>query len=57
MSDLKIKKLLQVIKKLRDPIKGCPWDKTQTIESIIPHTIKEVYELAKQIYQKKLFKT
>ena len=39
-----IYKLLYVMKKLRDPKKGCPWDKKQTLESIIPHTIEEVYE-------------
>ena len=32
--------------------KRCPWDKKQTMESIIPHTIEEVYEVAEQIYQK-----
>ena len=52
MSDLKISKLLQVMKKLRDPIKGCPWDKKQTMESIIPHSIEEIYEVAEQVYEK-----
>ena len=40
------------MKKLRDPTKGCPWDKKQTLESIIPHTIEEVYEVAEQVYNK-----
>ena len=40
------------MKKLRDPNKGCPWDKKQTFESIIPHTIEEVYETAEQVYKK-----
>ena len=40
------------MKKLRDPNKGCPWDKKQTMESIIPHTIEEVYEVAEQVYNK-----
>ena len=52
MSDLKISKLLQVMKKLRDPIKGCPWDKKQTMESIIPYSIEEIYEVAEQVYAK-----
>ena len=47
-----IQKLLYVMKKLRDPKKGCPWDKKQTLESILPHTIEEVYEVAEQIYNK-----
>ena len=40
------------MEKLRDPVKGCPWDKRQTLESIIPHSIEEVYEVAEQIYNK-----
>ena len=52
MKKLKVKKLLSVMKKLRDPKIGCPWDKKQTMESIIPHTIEEVYEVAEQVYDK-----
>jgi len=52
MSNLKISKLLKVMKTLRDPIKGCPWDRKQTMESIIPYSIEEVYEVAEQIYAK-----
>jgi MazG family protein len=36
---------------LRDPIHGCPWDKEQTRETILPYTIEEVYELAEAIGQ------
>ena len=56
MSDLKINKLLQVMKRLRDPIKGCPWDKKQTMESIIPYSIEEIYEVAEQVYKKNYLK-
>ena len=49
---MKIEKLVKVMEKLRDPNNGCPWDKKQTMESIIPHTIEEVYEVAEQIYNK-----
>ena len=56
MSDLQIKKLLQVMKNLRDPIKGCPWDKKQTMESIIPYSIEEMYEVAEQVYTKDYMK-
>ena len=52
MKNHSIIKLLNVMKKLRDPSKGCPWDKKQTFESIIPHTIEEVYEAAEQVYKK-----
>lgn len=49
---MKIKKLLNVVEKLRNPKYGCPWDKKQNFESIIPHTIEEVYEIAEEIYNK-----
>ena len=52
MSKNNINKLLSVMELLRDPVKGCPWDKKQTLESIIPHSIEEVYEVAEQIYNK-----
>jgi len=52
MSKTNINKLLSVMEALRDPVKGCPWDKKQTLESIIPHSIEEVYEVAEQIYKK-----
>ena len=40
------------MEELRDPKSGCPWDKKQTFESIIPHSIEEVYEVAEEIYNK-----
>ena len=52
MKKTEITKLIDVMKKLRDPINGCPWDKKQTMESIIPHTIEEVYEVAEQVYSR-----
>lgn len=49
---MNIKKLLKIMEILRDPVKGCPWDKKQTFESVIPHSIEEVYEVAEEIYNK-----
>ena len=49
---MKINKLIKIMERLRDPKKGCPWDKKQTMESIIPHSIEEVYEVAEQVYLK-----
>jgi len=49
---MKINKLLKVMERLRDPKGGCPWDQKQTLESIIPHSIEEVYEVADEIYKK-----
>jgi MazG family protein len=37
-------KLVAVIEKLRDPDKGCPWDKEQTHKSLLPYLIEESYE-------------
>jgi ATP diphosphatase len=34
---------------LRDPERGCPWDREQDWASIAPHTIEEAYELADAI--------
>lgn len=42
----KIEELLEIMRRLRDPIKGCPWDLAQTFASIVPHTIEEAYEVA-----------
>ena len=52
MTKNSINDLLNVMRKLRDPKKGCPWDKKQTLETIIPYSIEEVYEVAEQIYNK-----
>ena len=49
---MKIDRLVKIMEKLRDPKNGCPWDKKQTMESIIPHTIEEAYEVAEQIHNK-----
>jgi ATP diphosphatase len=41
--------LLGIVRRLRDPDQGCPWDVGQTFQSIVPHTIEEAYELADAI--------
>lgn len=35
--------------RLRDPQRGCPWDRAQNYASIAPHTIEEAYEVAEAI--------
>jgi ATP diphosphatase len=37
--------LLSIMKTLRDPLSGCPWDKEQTFSSIAPCTLEETYEV------------
>ena len=45
----KIEKLLEVMRGLRDPDNGCPWDVEQDFSSIAPYTIEEAYEVADAI--------
>lgn len=42
-------RLLAIMRALRDPKTGCPWDIEQTFESIVPYTIEEAYEVADAI--------
>lgn len=44
-----IERLLEIMEALRHPETGCPWDKEQNFETIIPYTIEEVYEVADAI--------
>src|SRR2546430_4106187 len=41
--------LLALMPRLRDPQRGCPWDREQTFSSIAPYTIEEAYEVADAI--------
>lgn len=42
-------RLLEIMKRLRDPETGCPWDIEQDFNSIAPYTIEEAYEVADAI--------
>lgn len=39
-------RLLDIMRALRDPKNGCPWDVEQTFATIAPYTIEEAYEVA-----------
>ncbi len=41
--------LVEVVRSLRDPLEGCPWDKKQTRESLVPNFIEELYEAVEAI--------
>ncbi len=41
--------LLALMARLRDPQRGCPWDRAQTFSTIAPYTIEEAYEVADAI--------
>ena len=38
-------RLLAIMRRLRDPVSGCPWDLAQDFASIAPHTIEEAHEV------------
>jgi ATP diphosphatase len=44
-----IRRLIDIMAALRDPVHGCPWDVEQTFASIAPFTIEEAYEVADAI--------
>ena len=44
-----IRRLIEIMAALRDPVDGCPWDVEQTFASIVPFTIEEAYEIADAI--------
>jgi nucleoside triphosphate diphosphatase len=39
---------------LREPDRGCPWDKEQSFDTIAPYTIEEAYEVADAIARRDL---
>lgn len=47
----KISQLIEIMRQLRNPDGGCPWDLKQTYKTIIPYTIEEAYEVADAIEQ------
>ncbi|WP_223789872.1 nucleoside triphosphate pyrophosphohydrolase [Marinicella meishanensis] len=46
-----MKQLLDIMRQLRDPESGCPWDLEQNFATIAPYTIEEAYEVADAIAQ------
>ncbi|HET6308831.1 MAG TPA: nucleoside triphosphate pyrophosphohydrolase [Rhodopila sp.] len=51
-AEAELRRLLDIMAALRDPVTGCPWDQTQTFETIAPYTIEEAYEVADAIAQR-----
>ncbi len=47
--DRGLPQLLAIMRRLRDPETGCPWDVEQTFATIAPYTIEEAYEVADAI--------
>jgi XTP/dITP diphosphohydrolase len=46
-----LQSLIDVVAQLRNPEGGCPWDLTQTPETLIPYIIEEAYETVYAIRQ------
>ena len=44
-----LERLVEIMRRLRDPKTGCEWDSVQTFETIAPYTIEEAYEVADAI--------
>lgn len=44
-----IEPLLEIMRRLRHPDQGCPWDRAQDFRSIVPYTLEEAYEVADAI--------
>jgi nucleoside triphosphate diphosphatase len=49
MTTTPIERLLAIMARLRDPVRGCPWDREQNFATIAPYTIEEAYEVADAI--------
>jgi ATP diphosphatase len=48
-SSTSLSRLVEIMRRLRDPEAGCEWDKAQTFETIAPYTVEEAYEVADAI--------
>ena len=44
-----LERLVEIMRRLRDPQRGCEWDMVQTFATIAPYTIEEAYEIADAI--------
>jgi ATP diphosphatase len=44
-----IDRLVAIMRRLRDPVSGCEWDRAQSFATIAPYTIEEAYEVADAI--------
>ena len=49
-----IDRLLGIMKRLRDPENGCPWDKEQTFATIAPYTLEAVSYTHLDVYKRQV---
>ena len=45
----KLEDIIGVVKRLRNPKNGCPWDIEQTSKSLSKYTLEEAYEVVEAI--------
>lgn len=45
MGETGIEGLLEIMRRLRDPVTGCPWDVEQSFATIAPYTLEEAHEV------------
>jgi ATP diphosphatase len=48
---MSLERLVAIMERLRDPERGCDWDKAQDFATIAPYTIEEAYEVADAIHR------
>src|SRR3989339_2258849 len=48
-----MKRLAEIVSQLRSP-EGCPWDRAQTHQSLLPHLLEEAYEVIEEVNQDQL---
>jgi len=46
---MSLERLVAIMRRLRDPVTGCEWDRQQSFATIAPYTIEEAYEVADAI--------
>ena len=46
---MSLDRLSAIMRRLRDPVNGCEWDREQSFATIAPYTIEEAYEVADAI--------
>ena len=44
-----LRRLEDLVARLRDPADGCPWDREQTHQSLTPYVLEEAHEVADAI--------
>ena len=44
-----LERLVAIMRRLRDPQRGCEWDLKQSFQTIAPYTLEEAYEVADAI--------